>query len=486
MQKFISFLICVFALISLNAQWYVKPRSISTDLNSCNNIAVCEIYGVTSPGFVYLHVGPSPGFVPPVLISDGDTLIDYCFYDVGTNGSHELAIYNSNGYVHQFLTYSTLITEDFNYDVSSYTPPTNEVSMDGSMTITFDSAVTSYTLQAEQNNLNYPAITIVDPYTLNLNGINEGYITFYIQNPVDIYDYAIFRIFAGDPYDAYFVDSLNTGISFQHANSGCDGWINIQPLNAVGTVYNAWSDNTTNELTRTNLCPGVYGVYTYELVGSSYSGSIDTIVITNDNTTFIDSSLFSIVPQDTSYYFEDACTFDYGLPIDSVHYSEDTVFFSGGLLIATFDMILYQGNNMVTISDSLITLSDSTVLLDVVLYCTLFKSDDFLGRRIMFLRGVDNHFFTQPNMASVTEFKEEQKPRIYPVPAQNLLTIDFVQSGDYKITVLDYQGRIYNSLEVTQTSQVTLATESLPIGAYVLVVESDQSVEKYRFVKGTN
>jgi hypothetical protein len=485
MQKFISFLICTFTIISLNAQWYAKPRSISTVLNSCNSIAVCEIYGVTSPGFVYVNDGPTPGFNTPVYVSNGDTMTDFCFYENGVTGYQELAVFNSNGYISQFLTYSTLITEDFNYNISSYVAPTNETSIDGSFIITFDSTVTAYTLQVYQNG-NNPGINILDQYSLELTAIDEGYVTIYIQNPSDIYDYALFSIYAGDPYESYFLDSLNTGISFQHANSGCDGWINIQPLNAVGTVYNEWSDGTANELTRTNLCPGVYGVYTYEFVGSSYSGSIDTIVITNDNTTFIDSSLFSIVPQDTSYYFEDACTFDYGLPIDSVDYSEDTVFFSGGLLIATFDMILYQGNNMVTISDSLITLSDSTVLLDVVVYCTLFKSDDFLGRRIMFLRGVDNHLFTQPNMVSVTESEIEQTTRIYPVPAQNNLTVDFIESGDYKITVLDYQGRIYNSIEVTQTSQVTLATESLPIGAYVLVVESDHSVEKHRFVKGTN
>lgn len=483
MQKLLSFLLCLFTVISLHAQWYAKPRSISTVLNSCNSVAVCEIYGVTGLGYAYVNDGPTPGFNTPVYVSDGDTMTDFCFYENGIPGYQELAVFGSNGYLSTFLTYSTLITEDFNYTISSYVAPTNETSADGSFIIEFDSAVTAYPLQIVQDSSS-PTITTLDAFSLNITGINEGWLTIYIQNPGDIYDYANFRIYAGDPNNYFVNTGLDVGISFQHADSGCDGWINLQPLNAVGTVYNTWSDDAANELVRTNLCPGLYGVYTYDMVSGEYvAGSIDTVVITNDNTTYIDSSLFSIIPQDTSYYFEDACTFDYGLPIDSVHYNEDTVFFSGGLLIATFDMTLYQGNNMLTISDSLITLSDSTVLLDIVVYCTVFKTDDFLGRRIMFLRGVENHFFTQPNLASVTESEKKQTGRVYPVPANNTLTLELAAFDDYKITIIDYQGRVYHTLEVTQTNQVTLAIENLPAGNYLVTVESDQSVEKHRFVK---
>lgn len=466
----------------LLAQTYVKPRAITTDPNSCNSVVVCEMYGMSPHGYINRNNGfPSP----QVLVNHMDTLTDFCFYEAGNPNNHELEFFSSNGYINHYRTNSTLITPEFNYTISSYIEPTNETSTDGSFVITFDSSVTAFTYLFEQDGGYVPNVTILDAYSFSITNANEGYITIYVQDPGDIYNYANFRILLGNPNNIYVNTGLDLNISFQHAGLGCTGWINIQAVAPLGDVQAIWADGVYDEETRLNLCPGIYSAYTYDWVGGTYaSGHIDTLVLTNDSLTYIDTNLFSMVPQDTSYYFTNTCFFDYYEPIDSVFYSEDTVYYSAPLLIATFEMIIYQGNNMITFTDSLITLSDSTVLLDVVVYCTEFKSA-FTGQRIMFLRGADNHYFSSP-FVSVQENEKSSVTNLYPNPVQNELNLNFGERGNYKIQLIDYQGKVLETFDIYDEKNVQFQTDQLDNGLYILLILSEKGNEQIKFVKNNN
>jgi hypothetical protein len=476
MKKIVSLFILVWLTQIASSQAYIKARSISTVPNSCDNVAVCEYFGFDAPHYV------TPADWSPVYFSNGDTIYNFCFYDIVTPGSMGLAGFAGNGYNSTLVIGTSLVTEDFNYTVTSYVEPTNESSQDGSLLVVFDSAVTSYDIFVMQDAYT-PPYTIVDPYTLSFTNLNEGYLAINIQDLADIYHYVDFRIHVGDPDSIYSNTGMDVNVSFQHAGTSCNGWINLQ-ANPPGTYYNTWSDDVANTTTRTNLCPGLYGVFSYNLVSGYYDqGSIDTVVITNDSLTYIDTNLYSMIPQDTSYYFTNDCFFDYYQPIDSILYNEDTIFYDGTLLIATFDMIIYQGSNIITYSDSLVTVADSTVLLDVVVYCTQFKST-FTGQRIMFLRGAENHFFVSPYLG------EREKPvlntaHIYPNPTQGDLQIDFIQSGDYTVQLIDYQGKILGTFEISE-QQVTLPTDNLSNGTYILRVFSENEMQQYRFIKTGN
>lgn len=479
MKNFLLIISLFFCSI-LSAQVYVKPFAFSWGPNSCTNSVSCEVYGLQGQDYA-VFTDPLNNVIQN--IGHLDTIHDVCFFDNSLNTSDFFSYVATNGYLSYMLTHSSIITSKFNYFISDYTEPSAADSSDGAFTIYFDSLITSFYIQITQGSY-IPSVTIFDDNTLLIDSVHHGNIQFYIENPSDSSEYAYFQIHIGDPADIPPVDTLEVGVSYQHASSDCSGWISIQPEVLSANYYNVWSDGPYNTFTRTDLCPGVYSVYTYaqdNITAASIAGHADTIIITNDDYTYIDTNLFSIIPQDTSYYQFENCAFDYYEAIDSIVYLEDTVFNSGGLLIVTFDMNIYQGNNFINVHDSIIMVGDSLVLLDVVIYCNTFKSE-FKGQRILFLRGADNHYFVSP--LGNEENEPLSKISIYPNPVNDELMVELPNEKGYSYEIYDQNGRICARSESIEPSVLMrIDTKNLENGVYLLTIVGDDILEHKRFVK---
>jgi len=471
-----------FFSLSAIAQIYVIPKPVGTYYPaSCTNTVVLEGHNITSSQYLRLTDELDSQIAG---ISLQDTIYNFCSYVPDSSFNNVICVSHTNGYnsINQ-ITRSTIIQPHFNYSITAFTPPSSDTIFDGSLTITFDSAsvFNDHSIFVSQYNNGLSAdTTFLDDYSLKVDSLNKGYVTFQIWNPTDTNDYCRFSIFLTDPASIFPDTGLVMSLSLHHASNTCEGWINLAPVGATYSTYNTWSDGPYNQTLRSNLCPGVYSAYSYEMNGNYLKGSIDTIVITNANTSYIDSSIFLYTPQDTSYYFSENCFFDYLSPIDSVLYTEDTVVNNGGVVIVNFTMTVYQGTNFVTTSDSLVMINDSIIALDVSLYCDDFKST-FRGQHIVYLRGAEEHHFYQNGLG----FEEEtlSKFELFPNPTNELLTIRFETAQNVELSLCDLNGSNLFNGSFTNSLENTLKVADLPTGIYFLKVTTDTSSEIRRFVK---
>jgi hypothetical protein len=472
-----------FFSLSAIAQVYVIPKPVGTySPASCTNTVVLEGHNITSSQ--YLRLTDELDIQMGSVISLQDTLYNFCSYVPDSIFNNIICVNHTNGYnTISTIARSTIIQPHYNYSITSYTPPSSDTIFDGSLTITFDSAsvFNDYSIYVSQNSVGHTVdTTFLDAYSLKVDSLKKGYVAFQIWNPSDTNDYCRFTIYLGNPNDVFPDTGLVMSLSLHHASNTCEGWINLAPVGTTYPTYNAWSDGPYNQTLRSNLCPGVYSAYSYEMNGNYVNGSIDTIVITNANTSYIDSSIFLYTPQDTSYYFSENCFFDYQSPIDSVLYTEDTVVNNGGVVIVNFTMTVYQGTNYVTTSDSLVMINDSIIFLDVSLYCDDFKST-FRGQHIVYLRGAEEHHFYQTGLG----FEEEtlSKFELFPNPTNELLTIRFETAQNAELSICDLNGSNLFNQSFTNSLENTIKVADLPTGIYFLKVTTDTSSEIRRFVK---
>lgn len=475
-----AFLFCIF--LQSIGQVYCKPRLIGTpNFNSDNNTVVCEAFNLSPKGYLMRSNGLNVSNSPHIYHLDTltDFGIDTMFGDL--NGS--IDFYGSNGYLSHYWLFSTVVLPKFNYNISAYTAPSGTGSADGSITITFDSLVPFNSMLFSQWNNTLVDTTILDTHTIRFDSLANEYLQIIIGNTSDASDYLAFRIFIGDPNYLYVNTGLNMNISVVHAGNNCNGLITAQPSNGQPIVYNIWDDEHYNEFTRTSLCPGVYSVYTYDLdVNAMYNnGSIDTIVITDNTTAYIDSSIFNFTIQDTSYFNSINCDFNYHLPIDSVSYSEDTLYNNGGTLIVGFSLTMYQGNTVVTISDSLsIDPVDSLIMLDVAIYCDQFKSS-FQGRRIAYLRGAPEHHFYQSEELALSELGEMDY-LLYPNPVEDKLHVSFPEEVSGEISIYDTAGQLNLKRELKNEKSFDYDVNSLSKGVYFMNIRTNTSAVNTKFI----
>lgn|GEM_PF-3845359 len=72
--------------------------------------------------------------------------------------------------------------------------------------------------------------------------------------------------------------------------------------------------------------------------------------------------------------------------------------------------------------------------------------------------------------------------RLYPNPASQLINIQFNNSGDRTIDILDLQGRIVHSYR-TQDIQVQLPIAYLPAQVYIIRTQQNSNVQTLKFIK---
>lgn len=470
-------------VVNSYSQVYFKPTVVGTpNFYSTNNTVVCEAFNLSENGYFGVSYDYSS---PETPMNIQDTLFNFGI-DAHTQAlSGRVHYFSSNGYISHYQTYSTVIFPKFNYSVTAYTEPSSPASMDGSLTVTFDSVVPFNTMLITHTDNPYDDTVIIDDHTIRFDSLTNGYLQIFLGNPSDASDYADFRIYIGDPNDIYVNTGLDMNITVIHADNDCEGIILTQATNYQGQLYNYWGDEVYNQSNRTGLCPGIYSVYTIDQVNGYYNlGSIDTMVITNNYTAYIDSSIFNYTPQDTAYFNYLNCDFDFNAPIDSINYTEDTLFNDGSVLIVGFEFIIYQGNNFVSLTDSLTLSEDSLITMDVVLYCGLLKST-FNGRRIAYLRGAPDHNFFQ-NSDLGTSKLSSAVAELFPNPALDDLHLSFPSPSYGDILIYDSAGKSYVSETVNGIQELNFDVSYLSEGIYFLQFESTNSSSEsftYYFVK---
>jgi hypothetical protein len=162
-----------------------------------------------------------------------------------------------------------------------------------------------------------------------------------------------------------------------------------------------------------------------------------------------------------------------------VTYVEDTLYNSGGIVIVSFDLTMYQGNTVVTVSDSLTIDSDSLIMLDVAIYCDQFKST-FQGRRIVYLRGAPDHHFNQPEDLAVANLQELDYV-LYPNPASDILQITFQEEINGEIFIYDATGKLNFNEKISGEKFFNCDVSNLSKGIYFLQVQTNSAASRTKF-----
>lgn len=476
-QLFIG-LFVFFIGFSAKSQTYVKAVSVGplTPM-SCNNTIVVQEYNMPSLAYSTTNAsGEMSG-----LVSNGDTIYNFCLNQSTPDQVH---MFSTNGYVYSYELYSNAIAEYLDFEIYNYIEPSG--GSNGSLTIEFDSL---QPLGADYDVIIWSPdftvdTTIVGPTTLQVNSLDEGWILIQVLSTQDPNDFTEVRVKIGDMNAQYVNPLLPMSLSWQHADGNCLGWIQANPDTLGSNYHNVWSNEVYNEFGQVNLCAGIYSVYTFGFVPlGEFESSIDTFVIVDNSTAYIDSSLFQYAVQDTAYFNFENCGFDYNAAIDSIQYSEDTVYQGGGITIITFEMITYQNTSTIAVYDSLVLYNDSLVQLDVVIYCDSLlqkTGNTFNGRRIAYLRGADTHSFSQ----GVAGLSDESLPelQVYPNPVENTLFIESSDAGLISVQIFDARGSVVLSPEAFENS-ISIDMSSLVTGVYYAKIGNETGLKTIKVLK---
>lgn len=475
-MKVLLYLISLLAINSGAAQISVLPIQIAGDTNSCTNTVVIETLNpITGCQIINLDAG-----LPYLEYFNGDTINNFCYGYNFADGRIGTQFHKEH--VGVDLGFSSLVPAHLKYHFEDVNYPSTKLSNDGSITIMFDSVVSNYTFNTYNSEI---VITELDSFSIKLDSLSYGRVDLEVVNIAYIQDFIYFGFAFG--YDEIFIptNGLNVNVSYNHSNGNCNGSITLNATNSTGSVNHFWNEPIVSTDHRVDLCPGVYTVYSCETVSNFnyyYSGKFDTIVLTNDDLSYVDTNLFYLTPQDTVNYNFVSCGFNYNAPIDSMHYTEDTLFQSGGLTIVNFTMEFYQGSNIAVVTDSLVMLDDSLIFMDVVLYCYELKSTEFGGRRIKFLRGINSHGFQQDPTIGLLE-KPDFSVNCKPNPVVNELTINVANTdGIIRYSILDIQGKVLIEDE-SKEHQFSIPLMEFAPGNYMLQIETNKGNYQERVLK---
>lgn len=483
----------IFVGLCLTAQTYMNPRFIGTPQpGTCNNTVVCEIYNVENHNNVQLTLGLDDYLQE---VHHLDTIHNFCF-GIEFMQDHTFTLLKSNGFHLSFFSRVPPALPKFEFNVVDYQAPTADTIRDGSLTIKFDSTITSSLLSTTFYDSEGMQATIVttstDDYTLRFDSLSEGALNYHMYDTIDGQDYM--NQFCFGDFDMNIVDTgLQVSVNYQHSNGNCEGFIDVFATQTVpgSHIEIVWNDDSfENGLSRTNLCPGLYAFHAIERTQlERLYGYIDTVIITNSNASFIDSSLYNTVLDDTLTYQIENCSFDYNLPIDSVDYNLDTVSLSQGFLTGVFQLTIYQQQLTTHVEDSVYALVNANTLLDIVLYCngntsnfleTKTPIQDFQSKQLLILLNSNGVIH-----GDELKLAKQSHPTIsiFPNPMVNELTIETGNSSIIDVIQLfDSQGE-QKIFKTPKTSNVSLDVSTLSKGTYFLWYKTNDSWYQEKIVK---
>ncbi|RYM35860.1 T9SS type A sorting domain-containing protein [Brumimicrobium glaciale] len=483
----------IFVSLFSSAQTYIKPRFVGTPQpGTCNNTVVCEVYNFVNHNQARL-VNEHDNNLQ--VIQHLDTIHNFC-YDIGLMQDHNFALVSSNGFYPTFYVYIPPALPKYEFNIINYQPPTADTVRDGSITIQFDSVMTSSSFTSTFIDANNSLLNIVtsypDNYTVSFDSLSEGMLYYAFQETVNNQVVNENYIYLGD-FDKEIVDTgLQVSVNYQHSNGNCEGFIDVFPTQIYpnSNMMIVWNDDqVSNSFSRTALCPGMYAFHVIEASPAMwYSGYIDTIIITNSNDSFIDSSLYNVILDDTITYQIDNCSFDYNLPIDSVDYHLDTISLSQGYLTGLFQLTIYQQQQITYVEDTVYALINSNTLLDIVLYCnntssfleTKTPTPDFQSKQFLIM--LNSNGVMHGNELSLTS-QSYPTISIFPNPMVNELNINSGSESTIDlIYLIDLQGKrqIFNT---PKTSNVSLNVSELSNGTYILWYNINDTWYQYKIVK---
>ncbi len=478
----ISFL---FIGLSSNAQTYIKATFVGAPQPGCNNTVVCEVYNYTGHNRVDL----TQQLTPIGEVQHLDTINNFC-YGLNNGDDHEFDLVRSNGYLSTVSGPTGALLPKFEFDILSYQAPSGDSIYDGNITIQFDSIVDQnlfgYDLLASNNNPDLVVHNFLDNYTVEFDSLTRGEFRFYFIDTINASN-TTQNIFVGDLDPDYLDTGLQVSVNYQHSNGNCEGFIDVFAVqeNSGSNMGIIWADDQfINDFSRSDLCPDMYSFYAYEFMSGAYLGAhIDTLILTNSNNSFIDSSLYNTVPDDTLLYQINNCYYDYSLPIDSVNFNLDTISLTQDSLTALFQLTIFQQQSTY-LEDTIYAHVDSSTVLDIVLYCydstgqkaTLpFQSKQFL---IM----LDSEGSISGNGLSLAA---ESIPavNVFPNPVVNELNIVSKDNMIIEaIHLLDSQGK-RQLFETPRTSEVNLNVSQLSKGTYFLWYKVNNGWFQHKIIK---
>ena len=376
------------------------------------------------------------------------------------------------------LSSDTLITAEIfhsgSYQIVEYNPPSNQLSSDGYLKIHFDSIqnqkphcaklgiggsslfVDSIDQQTFQiPNLPYGCIEISHDFILN--DTTEYYAFHYEQ---DIY------LFAGDMSLLLLDNSLVFNNNTIDSDSSCNGSIELFPTNAIGNVIYTWSNDSTNTSSSAqNLCPGSYSIHA---IDDAMQEGLITLYVVDSSDVYIDSSIYVYTPEDSAYYFWENCSIDFNLPIDSIFYSDTTLSLpTSDTLVLYYEFLIYQDTNAYLFADTLLINSlDSTVYLDIVIYCQLQK-ELFSAKRIKYIR----HGISEE--AKLNELDLVQQIQLFPNPTENNI---YIKGYSGEVFLTDLNGKV-----IYRSQENYLSLRELENGIYLLRLAD--STKTFKIIK---
>lgn len=483
----------IFVSLFSSAQTYIKPRFVGTPQpGTCNNTVVCEVYNYVNHNHVRLAVGID-NFLQEV--QHLDTIHNFCF-DTSFVQDHSFALFSTNGFYPTIYSDIPPALPKYEINIIDYQAPTADTVRDGSITIQFDSIMTNFSFNTFFKDTKNSTLNIVpsypDNYTVHLDSLSEGMLQYTLYDSVNYQYVNVNYIYFGD-FDREVVDTgLQVSVNYQHSNGNCEGFIEVFPTQVYpgSNMLISWNDDqVTNSFLRTDLCPGLYAFHVLEATPAIwYSGYIDTVIITNSDSSFIDSSLYNAFLDDTITYQIENCSFDYNLPIDSVDYHLDTISLWQGYLTGLFQLTIYQQQQITYVEDTVYALINSNTLLDIVLYCnntssfleTKTPTPDFQSKQFLIM--LYSNGVMHGNDLSLTS-QSYPTISIFPNPMVNELNINSGSESTIDlIYLIDLQGKrqVFNT---PKTSNVSLNVSELSNGTYILWYNINDTWYQYKIVK---
>ncbi|MDX1651366.1 MAG: T9SS type A sorting domain-containing protein [Brumimicrobium sp.] len=487
MKSLKSILAAAFILVCLfsNAQAYIKATFVGTPQpGTCNNIVACEVYNYTGHNKVQLaEYG--------VHIQDVhhlDTIYNFCYDPTHTTVPYEFDLVRSNGYRGSVSGPVSPILPEFEFDVISYQAPTADTIFDGNITIQFDSIIdqTNFGFDLLSGNIPHQVTSsFIDDYTVQFDSLNRGEFRVFSVDSTGLLNNS-FNIFVGDLDPDWIDTGLQVSVNYQHSNGNCEGFIDVFAVqeHAGSSLLIIWNDTQLGyDYSISNLCPGMYSFYAYETSPVEiFSAFIDTLIITNSNASFIDSSLYNTVPDDTLLYQINNCYYDYSLPVDSVNFNLDTISLTQDSLTALFQLTIFQQQQSTYLEDTIYAHVDSSTVLDIVLYCYDSTGQKAAFQSKQFLIMLNSQGNVAGNDLSV-DFQNKSAARVFPNPIVNELKIEAKNKGIIEaIHILDSQGK-RQLFEVPGTSEVILDVSHLSKGTYLIWYKVNNSWYQQKVVK---
>lgn len=486
----ILFMVC--CSTSIYSQSYILPRFIGEPTNTCDNTVIIERYNFDSPSGVFLTEGQFSSETP---VHHLDTIENYCFSHNWFPAINSFQVYLSNGFRKEGIGDFQAIKPNGVFQVIDYQEPSSNFINDGWITLQFDSIISNeifnyYNLLRFTNQSSGDIdTTYIDNKTIRFINIGIGILNFGFESFAELDYHPYYRFYIGNTSEAFVETGLIGTINYQNADGNCAGWldIDVEPNDPTSFLSIHWEDDILAQYYLNDVCPGIYRFYVSEFsnVGAPVAGWLDSVIITNDNGGYIDSSYFQNNPEDTIYHYITECDFDYFTLIDSTNFYLDTLHYDNDSLVAIFNLTVYQTGNEYLISDTIYTLLDSLTLFNLVIYCedtvtkSIFKSQRFL------IMNSANGFIS---VATGTLNQEEisaaiSKTSIYPNPSNGLISIKNNNLiFNTELNVFDFSGKlVYTHRMNSHSNIIEVDLRHLQSGIYSLQI--DQEMQKIVIMK---